>query len=208
MIAPEVVVVRTGVANLASVLAGLRRAGAMPRIGNEPRDIEQAGHLLLPGVGAFAAGMRQLTSDGLVEPLRARIAAGKPTLAICLGLQLLCAASEEDPGVQGLGLISGVVRRFPDSVRVPQMGWNSVEPDPNCRILQPGYAYFANSFRLTECPTGWQAAYAEHGGRFVAAIENGAVVGGQFHPELSGQWGLGLLQRWLGTSAGSGGASC
>ena len=204
MTGPEVIVVRTGVANLASVLAGLRRAGAAPRVSNEPRDIETAAHLLLPGVGAFGAGMRQLAVDGLIAPLRTRVLAGRPTLAICLGLQLLCESSEEDPGVAGLGVIPGVVKRFPDTVRVPQMGWNHVAPDDGCRLLRAGYAYFANSYRLTECPPDWHAAYAEHGGRFIAALENGAVVAGQFHPELSGPWGLDLLRRWLG----AGGETC
>ncbi|MCP4246745.1 MAG: imidazole glycerol phosphate synthase subunit HisH, partial [bacterium] len=91
----------------------------------------------------------------------------------------------------------GRVTRFGAGVRVPQLGWNRVEPTPGCVLSQPGYAYFANSYRLVECPTGWRAAYADHGGRFVAALERGPLLACQFHPELSGSWGIALLGRWL-----------
>ena len=87
--------------------------------------------------------------------------------------------------------------RFDDSVRVPQFGWNTVEADSSCEVLADGCAYFANSYRLAEVPDGWSGAVCEYGGEFVAAIERGAVVACQFHPELSGRWGLELLSRWL-----------
>jgi imidazole glycerol phosphate synthase glutamine amidotransferase subunit len=197
MAMPEVLVVRTGTANMASVLAGLRRAGAAPRVSVDPAEVENALSLVLPGVGAFAAAMKQLEDDHLTEPLRRRVDAGRATLSICLGLQVLADASEENPGVRGLGVIRQTVRRFPDTVRVPQLGWNLVHPDANCRLLEEGHAYFANSYRLVEPPRGWYSAMSDHGGPFVAAIEHGAVLACQFHPELSGEWGLALLKRWL-----------
>ena len=97
---------------------------------------------------------------------------------------------------RGLAAIPGRARRFPEAVRVPQFGWNQVEPGPGCRLLEPGYAYFANSYRVLEAP-GCRVATAEHGGRFVAALEQGRVLACQFHPELSGAYGQELIARWL-----------
>jgi len=193
----EVLIIPTGVANLASVRTGFERIGATVRVTRDAGGFAEARYVVLPGVGAFAAGMRQLHADGLVDTLRKRIENQRPTLAVCLGLQLLCAASEEDPGVEGLGVIDDTVSRFPETVLVPQLGWNEVEPDADCALLESGYAYFANSYRLVDAPAGWRAAYADHGGRFVAALERGPVLACQFHPELSGAWGLALLRRWL-----------
>lgn len=194
----KVAVVRTGVANLASVLAGLARAGAECHMADDALAIESATHVLLPGVGAFGAGMAALHERGLAEPLRARIAADRPTLAICLGLQLLAESSAETAGVAGLGVFpAAAVERFSGSVKVPQLGWNRVTPDADMEFVTPGYAYFANSFRLATAPAGWRVAWAEHGAPFCAALARGKVLACQFHPELSGAWGLGLLKRWL-----------
>jgi imidazole glycerol phosphate synthase glutamine amidotransferase subunit len=201
--ARDVVIVQTGTANTASVMAGLARAGAHPVLGATPDEVVGAERVVLPGVGAMAAAMRKLEADGVVGALRDRVAAGRPTLAVCLGLQLLCTASEESPDVPGLGLIDAGVARFPDTVIVPQMGWNRVEPDEDCRYLRPGFAYFANSFRIADVPAPWRAARAEHGGSFVAAVERGDVLACQFHPELSGAWGHDLLAHWI-----EGGPAC
>jgi imidazole glycerol-phosphate synthase subunit HisH len=152
---------------------------------------------VLPGVGTLAAAMAQLEADGLVEPLRARLLAGRPTLAVCLGLQLLCEESEESPGRRGLGIVPARVTKLGAEVRVPQLGWNRIVPQPSCRLLEEGYVYFANSYRLEEAPAGWSAAMSDYGGPFVAAMERGAVLACQFHPELSGRFGLELLRRWL-----------
>lgn len=195
--ARDVVIVQTGTANTASVMAGLARAGARPVLGATPDEVTGADRVVLPGVGAMAAAMRKLEADGLVDALRARVAGGRPTLAVCLGLQLLCTTSEESPDTPGLGLIQTPVARYPDTVTVPQMGWNRVAPDAGCRYLQEGFAYFANSYRIADVPEPWRAARAEHGGPFVAAVEKGDVLACQFHPELSGAWGHDLLARWI-----------
>jgi imidazole glycerol phosphate synthase glutamine amidotransferase subunit len=198
----SVVVVRTGTANLASVLAGLRRAGSEPVLTEDPAVVDQAQRLVLPGVGSFGAAMARLGEHGLVDVLRARLRAGRPVLAVCVGLQLLCTSSEESPGVAGLGIVDRCASRFSGEVRVPQLGWNEVSPSSGCRLLNPGgHAYFANSFRLLDAPEGWEPAYAEHGDRFVAAFERGAQLACQFHPELSGPWGAELLKRWLDDAA-------
>ena len=206
MTAPEVLVVRTGTANLASALAGMERAGGIPRISSDPSEVESAPIVMLPGVGAFGAIMEQLEAQHLVDPLRKRLAGGKPTLAVCLGLQIFAQHSDETPRVEGLGVLQGTVTRFPDTVVVPQLGWNRVEPMEGCRLLQPGYAYFANSYRIADPPEGWDTATADHAGPFVAAIERGPILACQFHPELSGAWGLELLKRWLGVAVQEGGA--
>lgn len=203
----EVLVVQTGTANTASVLAGLKRAGARPSLTNDPQRIYGADRVVLPGVGALSAAMTQLRDRGLEEVLRLRIRQDRPTLAICLGLQLLCRQSQESPGTAALGLLDVAVTRFPDTVTVPQMGWNSVQPGAGCRYLRAGYAYFANSYRLIRVPEGWQTSWSDHGGRFVAAVEKGDVVACQFHPELSGSWGHDLLTRWI-EGRSKGGAPC
>lgn len=192
----RVVVVSTGVANTASVCAALRRAGVVPEVTRDAAAVSAAERLVLPGVGSFAAGMAALHEAGLVAPLRERIAAGRPTLAVCLGMQLLCASSEEAPGVEGLGVLPVSVTRLPPTARVPHMGWSKVTPSET-GPLTPGYACFAHSYALPSVPEGWRAAWAYRGAPFVAAAWKGRVLACQFHPELSGAWGGGLLQRWL-----------
>ncbi len=204
MIDPETIVVRTGTANLASVLAAMERLDAPARASNDPADVERAERLILPGVGAFGTAMDRLAADGLVEPLRKRIDSGRPTLAICLGMQLLFEGSDESPGWAGLATVPGTLQKFTGKVRIPQMGWNRIVADDTCGVLQTGYVYFANSYRATRAPAGWLAATADHGGPFLAALERNAVVACQFHPELSGAPGLGLIRRWLSV----GGAPC
>lgn len=207
---PPVVVVRTGTANIASIVAGLERAGAAPAVTEDAAAVAAAERVVLPGVGTFGAAMERVAADGLVGPLRERIAAGRRTLCICVGLQLLAEESEESPGVRGLGVVPGTVRRFRgERLRVPQLGWNRVAADPGCRLLADGHAYFANSYRLIDPPEGWQVARADYAGPFVAGFERGAVLACQFHPELSGQWGIALLGRWLhGAERGTGEAAC
>jgi imidazole glycerol phosphate synthase glutamine amidotransferase subunit len=192
-----VVVVRTGAANLASVAAALRRAGREARISASADDIAHGERLVLPGVGAFGEVAGRLDALGLRAALVERIASGRPTLAICLGLQLLAEASDESPGARGLGVIEATVTALPEGVRRPQLGWNRVAAGPGCRLLTDGTAYFANSFKLDAVPDGWRGATADHGGPFVAALERGAVLACQFHPELSGAWGQAIVERWL-----------
>ncbi|MCA8950705.1 MAG: imidazole glycerol phosphate synthase subunit HisH, partial [Planctomycetes bacterium] len=196
----EILIVPTGIANTASVAAAFARLGAATRLGGEPDEIERAERVVLPGVGTFGAAMARLDDLGLVATLRTRILTGRATLAICLGLQLLCRASEESPGVAGLGVIDATIARFPSSVRVPQLGWNRVQPVAS-ELIEPGVALFANSYRLTALPAGWAGATTEHGGGFASALERGPVLACQFHPEISGAWGQRLLARWLQRSA-------
>src|SRR5690606_34637384 len=172
----DCVIVPTGVANRASVLAGLAAAGAAPRVARDASDLRDAEAVVLPGVGSFDAGVAALALGGLDAALRERIAEGRPTLAVCLGMQLLLDGSDESRrGAAGLGVVRGRAQRFAGGVRVPQIGWNAVQAEPGCSLLESGVAYFANSFRLVERPAGFGVASAEHGGRFVAALERGAL---------------------------------
>jgi imidazole glycerol phosphate synthase glutamine amidotransferase subunit len=207
-IGPDVVVVRTGTANLASVMAGLKRAGASPRIGESRQDVERASRLVLPGVGTLAAAMNKIRENGLVEPLSKRICIGRSTLAVCLCMQMLCETSEESPGLKGLGVVKGHIARYPKGLAVPQLGWNNIEAGPGARLLKQGYAYFANSYCLRQAPDGWTAAMADYGGSFVAGMERGAVLACQFHPELSSSFGLNLIRRWLYMGEEIGEPSC
>jgi imidazole glycerol phosphate synthase glutamine amidotransferase subunit len=193
-----VVIVRTGTANLASVVAAMGRAGRSVEVTSDPQRVVEADRLVLPGVGSFGPVMGRINDLGLAEPLVRRIRDGRPTLTICLGLQLMAAGSAERPGLPGLGIFDVQATRFPDRVRVPQLGWNTIRARPGCRLLSDGAGYFANSYRLESIPGGWNTAVSDHGGEFVAAIERGPVLACQFHPELSGRWGHELIERWLG----------
>ncbi len=196
-----ITLVPTGVANLASVRAAFTRLGSTLVEARSPADITASAAVLLPGVGHFGAARRALDARGFAAPLARRLLADRPTLAICLGMQLCCEGSDEDPDVPGLAVVPGRVTRFPAAERCPQMGWNPINATADAHLLASGHAWFANSYRLATPPAGWTVALAEHGGPFVAALERGPVLLCQFHPELSGAFGQALLQRWLDRAA-------
>ena len=196
--------IETGLANIASVESAFARIGMNVIRTTDPEFVLSADRVILPGVGAFGAAMPFLRSKGLDEAICERVREGRPTLAICLGFQLLAEASEEAQGVAGLGCISGTIKRLPATEQVPQLGWNRVTPSEPSTMVREGYAYFANSYCLTTPPAGWIYARTPYGVPLVSAIERGRVLGCQFHPELSGAWGQELLSRWVN----GGGASC
>lgn len=196
----EVMIIDTGLANVRSVEVALGRLGAVTRRVAEPADLARAGRVVLPGVGAFGPGMANLHARGLASSLRQRALAGRPLLAVCLGLQLLCEGSDEDPGGRGLGVIPARVRRLPRAARVPHMGWCAVAGGG---AGPAGHAYFAHSYAVPGADLGrlraggWELLEADHGGPFLAAARKGGVLACQFHPELSGGWGAALLRAWL-----------
>ena len=195
----------TGCANLPSVQSALRRIGLQPGIAKSRADVLDAPVAILPGVGSFGAAAERLRAQDLEGAIVERIAQDRPTLAICVGLQLLAAASEESPDVEGTGILPAKVGRFPSAARVPHMGWNRVQGS----WLEEGYAYFANSFRIgNEAEKdleeeGWEIAWTNHGEPFVAALKRGNILACQFHPELSGRWGDALLREWAAREAAS-----
>ena len=198
----DVIVVPTGTANIASVLAAFGRLGVQACVSTDPDRISTASGVVMPGVGTFGAAVGEIDRIGVRQTLLTRIKADMPTLAICVGLQMFAEASEESPGVRGLGIVDSTMTRFPPQAAVPQLGWNMIQRSEHSRFVRSGWAYFANSYRLTTAPEGWAPAMANHAGPFVAAIERGNVLACQFHPELSGQWGLGVIDAWLGTTKG------
>src|SRR3989442_1510371 len=193
----DVVILDSGVANLASIAGAFRRLNASVVVTADPAIAGDATRLVLPGVGAFGAGMGALSSHGLDTVIRHRASAGTPILGICLGMQMLCEASDEALGFAGLGVVAGTWRRLPPHMRIPHLGWNSVTPEPEARLLLPGVAAFANSYALRQGPAGWTTAWTTHGVPFIAALERGPMLACQFHPELSGGYGAALLERWL-----------
>lgn len=195
-------IVSTGVANLASVTAAFTRLGTNVRQINQPDEIDESDYLVLPGVGTFAAAMAKLNEYELVDRLYQRIQARRPTLMICLGMQLLFETSEENPGVNGIGIIPGEIKRLKTNLTVPQMGWNSVIPQNNFDVCTEGYAYFANSYGAPAADiTGWETANFDYGNLYIAALQSGNVIACQFHPELSGAWGQTLIQNWMERAA-------
>ena len=187
----------TGLANSASVIAAFTRLGVPVERISSACAVRDARRLVVPGVGAFGAAIDALQTQGLMAPLAERINAGRPTLGICLGLQLFGRGSDESPGRQGLGCVALQAVGFNDSLVTPQMGWNRVVASPEAELRASGYAYFANSYRFEQIPEGWSGAMSDYGGALVAGLERGAVLGCQFHPELSGEYGEALLARWL-----------
>jgi glutamine amidotransferase len=188
-----------GTGNLFSLRRALERHGARVRIDSDPIAALGADALVLPGVGAFgAASARLAEARGDIVPA---LAAGFPCLGICLGMQLLFGSSEEGEG-EGLGFLGGHVRRL-DARRVPQMGWNDVEPtgapvDPLFAGLARPVVYYANTFvpepSADETVIGW-TTYA--GDRFAAAVRKQRVWGVQFHPEKSADAGLAMIGNFL-----------
>jgi len=204
----EVAIVKTGAANVASVASGFERIGGRPALIDDEHSVRSAPLLVLPGVGSFGAAVDRLSALSVFGALRERTESGRPTLAICLGMQLLFEESAESPGVRGLGIIPRRVEPFPEGARRPHMGWNEVVPQQDDEILRPGFAYFANSFRVTQPPTGWLVGRTDHAGPFVSTMRRGAVLACQFHPELSGAYGLELMARWAQAALKAEAAPC
>ncbi|MGE0199766.1 MAG: imidazole glycerol phosphate synthase subunit HisH [Candidatus Melainabacteria bacterium] len=153
--------------------------------------------LVMPGVGAFGAAMTNLNRNGLSERVRDVVRSGTPFLGICVGLQVLLEGSEEAPGVPGLGLVKGMVKKF-SARKVPQIGWNYVSTGPAAETgAENGYVYFVNSFYPSPLDSDSVLYEADYEGRFCAALKQDNITAFQFHPEKSGPFGHTLIRRWM-----------
>ncbi len=193
----NVVIVDSGVANLASINSAIRNLEIEATITNDPKQLAIASHIVLPGVGAFGPGISRLRETGLADAIIHQTANGKPLLAICLGMQMLTQSSDECEGVAGLGIIPGHCQKLPGNKRVPQLGWNAIAPESGCRWLDPTIVAYANSYCLKDPPPGWAIAWSTYGDKFIAGMERGRILACQFHPELSGSAGADLIYRWV-----------
>jgi imidazole glycerol-phosphate synthase subunit HisH len=201
---PTIAVVDYDIGNLHSACKGLEFAGAIPIVTDDPQVMAQADGLLLPGVGAFDPAIRHLRDRDLIEPLRAIAASGKPFLGICLGMQIMVDGSDEGEE-PGLGIIPGRVRLFRSEpeIRVPQMGWNTLElTQADCPLWQQlpaqPWMYFVHSYYVEPIDGAVNAAIVTHGSQRVsAALRQGSVMATQFHPEKSSRDGLAVLANFV-----------
>lgn len=192
--------------NLGSVRRALIEVGADPVVAEKPEELQAADRIILPGVGNFADGMRNLNEGGWVQEIREYAKRSRPLLGICLGMQLLADYGTEGGGCAGLGLISGEVRKIDTlgcKLRIPHTGWNNIEligkSEGLFRDIPCGTDfYFVHSFAFVPKKLENMLATADYGVPLTAAISNGCVFGTQFHPEKSSKSGLRLLQNFIG----------
>lgn len=188
-----------GMGNLRSVARAIEHVGGKPEVTDDADVALASSALIVPGVGHFGACVRNLTDRGLDMVVRDYAASGRPVFGVCVGMQVLYGASEEDP-VPGLGLFEGSARRLPDDVKVPHMGWNTVrwtEPHPYVRDVPTGSRfYFVHSY-APDVAAGTTVGVCEYGRPFSAAVARGNVFATQFHPEKSGEPGLQLYESFV-----------
>jgi len=205
---PVIAIIDYGRGNLGSVEKAFVRVGTPAVVTQDPRVVDDADAVVLPGDGAFHDAMANLKTLGLLPPLRRALDGARPFLGICLGYQLLYSRSDEFGEGEGLDVIPGVVRRFPPGRKVPHMGWNRVWHGGALRLFEgvPDGArfYFVHSYypdaEVDGCGVrgegGLRRAWCDYGVRFAAAIEHGRIHATQFHPEKSQRGGLRLLENF------------
>ncbi len=197
-----IAIIDYGRGNLASVANSLNHLGLSYKIVMKPDDLRETNAVILPGVGAFDDAMKSLRETGLADALTKEVAAGKPFLGICLGMQLLFDSSEEGSEA-GLGILKGRVRRFnfvdaaARSLKVPHTGWNSLHVQEGDLLLEDGSeVYFVHSYYVLPDDKTIVSAVTDYGGSFCSAIRQDKIFGVQFHPEKSGNVGLEILKRF------------
>jgi len=202
----SVTIVDYGSGNLRSVQKACERLGSEAMITSDANRVAEASILLLPGVGAFGDAMRQLRERWLVEPIQTHLAADKPFLGICMGLQLLFQKGLEGGEHEGLGAFSGDVVRFEidPALKVPHMGWNQVAwraggPVP---ADEARYYYFVHAYHARPADPADICGTADYGGEFCAAVARGRLLATQFHPEKSQKAGLAVIRSFLDRHAG------
>lgn len=191
--------------NLRNVEKAFHFLGREALVTDDPNTIETADHVVLPGVGAFGDCMASLRAKNLEGTIKKVIESGTPFLGICLGMQLLFEESEESPGVAGLGILKGRIRRIPDrGLKIPHMGWNDIRCHGKLfEGLKQPYVYFVHSYCLDAKDKSIVSAKAEYGIDIEAAVEAGNVFAAQFHPEKSGEAGLRMLNNFADMRRGA-----
>jgi len=187
-----------GIGNLRSAEKALQRVGGDAALTADPCAVDAAAAVVLPGVGAFGRCMEALRETGLENAALGAIAQGKPFLGVCVGMQMLYDASEEDPEVRGMGVLPGRVRRLPGGVKRPQMQWNRLDRRPSAMFTglpDPAWVYFVHSYAPE--PSDETVATCDYGGPVVAAVERANLWATQFHPEKSGPAGLRILENFV-----------
>jgi glutamine amidotransferase len=189
-----------GIGNLRSAEKALAHLGASVVLTADPGLVRDAVGVVLPGVGHFGACMTALRDAGLHDLAVEAANSGRPFLGVCIGMQMLFEGSDEAPGIPGLGVLPGRATKLPDTVKLPQIGWNTIERVAGSALVagldDPAWLYFVHSY-APETDDAVVAAWAEHGRRFVAAVERDNVWATQFHPEKSGAGGLKLLGNFV-----------
>jgi glutamine amidotransferase len=200
---PLIAVLDYGIGNLRSAQKALQAVGADARLTDDRGLIREAAGVVLPGVGNFGRCMQALESAGLDDIAIEAACSGRPFLGVCVGMQMLYEGSEEVPEVPGLGVLPGIVRLLPDSVKRPQMQWNTLQRSAESRLLRglpdPAWVYFVHSY-AADSHEG-VVATCDYGGPVVAVVERGALAATQFHPEKSGAVGLALLANFVAGAA-------
>ncbi|MFN9373937.1 MAG: imidazole glycerol phosphate synthase subunit HisH [Planctomycetaceae bacterium] len=197
-----ITIVDYGMGNLRSVQKAFESLGFVARVCAQPDELQPHDKLVLPGVGAFRDAIAELRRQQWVEPILDHLAADRPFLGICLGLQLLLEISHEDGEWPGLGVIPGEVVRFADSpeLKVPHMGWNQVRYRTGCPLFagipQDSHFYFVHSYHVVPQDPAVVVATTQYGGEFTSAIQRGRMFATQFHPEKSQAVGLQLLRNF------------
>ena len=196
-----IAIIDYGMGNLFSVEKAFVKLGAEVVITRSPEVILRADKVVLPGVGAFGDCMNNLVEYGLVDVIYEVVNRGTPFLGICVGLQMLFDGSEEDPGVKGLGIFSGMVRKIvAPGLKIPHMGWNSLEFASGSQlfadITTEPYVYFVHSYHAVPEDDKLITAVVDYGGRLTAAVGRGNVQAVQFHPEKSSTVGLSILSNF------------
>jgi glutamine amidotransferase len=196
----SVAIIDYGVGNLRSVEKAFQAGGADAVVTSDERELRAADRLVLPGVGAFRACMEALSARGFDELVRERVEAGTPLLGVCVGMQMLFDESEEFGVTRGLGLLRGRVRRFPEGLRVPQVGWNQVEWRKAHALAEgiedESFFYFVHSYFCDEVEESDVLGATDYGARYASVVARGVVCGVQFHPEKSQAAGLRLLKNF------------
>jgi glutamine amidotransferase len=199
----QVTLIDAGTGNLRSVYKGLESLGAQVLLTSDPKQIAQAGRVVLPGVGAFGDFMKGLRARGLEIPILEFYQRGNPLLGICVGMQAFFEVGREMGEHRGLGFLSGQVLHFPafEKLKVPHTGWNQLWPQRNSLLLRAidagEYAYFNHSFYCEPGEAGAVLACTDYGINFASAVQRGNLYGVQFHPEKSQRVGLKILNNFL-----------